>query len=163
MQIRKTQEKDIKDILEIYHKAREYMRANNNFNQWDDDYPGLESLKEDMTKGVSYVLENDDGEVLGTFAFIIGEDPYYGYIEEGSWTKDEPYGVIHRIASSGKVRNFTRICLDFCIKEIPYLRIDTHEDNLPMQGAIKAYGFEECGIIYVRGHSPRLAFDYYKK
>lgn len=162
MKIRKTEEKDLPQVLKIYDGARDFMRKNNNLSQWDSSYPGEESLREDMKNQVSYVLE-DDKEIIGTFAFIIGKDSYYDYIEGGSWRKDEPYGVIHRIASNGKIRGFTKICLDFCIKEIPYLRIDTHEDNKAMQKALKSYGFKECGTIYVRGHSPRIAFDYYKK
>lgn len=163
MRIRKTQEYDINKVLEIYDIARDFMKKNNNPNQWGKSYPSLETLREDMRKEVSYILEDDQGEIQGTFAFIIGEDEYYKYIENGSWTKDQTYGTIHRIASNGKIKNITKICLDFCIKEISYLRIDTHKDNIPMQKAIKSYGFKECGIIYVRDKSPRLAFDYYKK
>lgn len=160
MKIRKTQEKDIKNVVDLYQKARDFMRKSGNPNQWQDGYPSEESLRDDMKKGVSYVVE-DEGNIVGTFAFIIGEDPFYNHIENGTWRKDEPYGVIHRIASSGQVRNFTKICLDFCLEQIPYLRIDTHEDNIPMQRAIKRYGFKECGLVYVRDKSPRLAFDYY--
>ena len=160
MKIRKTQEKDIKNVVDLYQNARDFMRKSGNPKQWQDGYPTEESLRDDMKKGVSYVVE-DEGNTVGTFAFIIGEDPFYNHIENGAWRKDEPYGVIHRIASSGQVRNFTKICLDFCLEQIPYLRIDTHEDNIPMQRAIKRYGFKECGLVYVRDKSPRLAFDYY--
>ncbi len=160
MKIRKTQEKDIKNVVDLYQKARDFMRKSGNPNQWQDGYPSEESLRDDMKKGVSYVIE-DEGSIVGTFAFIIGEDTFYSHIENGAWRKDEPYGVIHRIASSGQVRNFTKICLDFCLEQIPYLRIDTHEDNIPMKRAIKRYGFKECGLVYVRDKSPRRAFDYY--
>ena len=51
---------------------------------------------------------------------------------------------------------------DYCSRRMPYLRIDTHEDNKPMQAAIMSYGFAECGIIYVADGSPRLAYDYYR-
>lgn len=163
MKIRKTEEKDIEKVIDIYQTAREFMRKNNNINQWDHKYPAYDSLKEDMKNQVSYVLETDDGEIVGTFALIIGEDPTYAYIENGSWSKDEVYGVIHRIASSGKVKGLTNTCLDYAIEKIPYLRIDTHADNKPMQKALLSYGFKECGIIYVRDKSPRLAFDYYKE
>lgn len=163
MRIRKTRKEDIKKILEIYDIAREFMAKNNNPNQWEKTYPSLETLKDDIRKEVSYIIEDDEGKIQGTFAFIIGDDEYYNYIENGSWSKDQTYGTIHRIASSGKVRNITKICLDFCIDKISYLRIDTHKDNLPMQKAVKSYGFKECGIIYVRDKSPRIAFDYYKE
>lgn len=162
MKIRKTREEDIGKVLEIYDSARSFMRENNNPNQWEKSYPSEKSLREDIKKEVSYVLEDDNSNIQGTFAFIIGVEETYKYIENGSWTKDSTYGTIHRIASNGKIKNLTKICLDFCIKKIPYLRIDTHEDNKPMQKALKSYGFKECGIIYVRNHSPRIAYDYSK-
>lgn len=160
MKIRKTEEKDIKEVLDIYKVAQEFMVKNNNPKQWEKNYPSIDTLREDMKKEVSYVIE-ENGEILATFAFIIGEDEYYKFIE-GSWNSNKEYGTIHRIASNGKGKNIAKACFDFCIKKISYLRIDTHKDNIPMQRAIKNYGFKECGIIYVRNHSPRLAFDYYK-
>lgn len=160
MKIRKTEEKDIKKILEIYNFAREFMKKNNNPSQWADGYPSEETIRDDMKKEVSYVVEDEQKEVCATFAFIIGDDPYYSYIENGSWTKDEEYGIIHRIASNGKIKNITKEALKFALKKISYIRIDTHKDNLPMQKAILSNGFRKCGIIYVRNNSPRIAFDF---
>ena len=42
----------------------------------------------------------------------------------------------------------------------PHIRIDTHAQNLPMQQAILAYGFQERGTIYLQDGSPRQAYDY---
>lgn len=162
MIVRKTQEKDIEEVLEIYDLARDFMRKNNNPDQWQDDYPSLETLKKDMEEGVSYIIQ-DGPDILATFAFIIGDDPYYDHIENGSWSFDKPYGTIHRIASNGKSEGIAYIAIDFALEKIPYLRIDTHEDNQAMQNALKDYGFKECGIIYVRDKSPRVAFDYHHK
>lgn len=161
MKIRKTQEIDIKEVLEIYDCAKAFMKANNNPNQWEANYPSEITLREDIKNHVSYVIEDDEGEILGTFAFIIGEDKTYKFIE-GKWQSNKEYGTIHRIASNGREKNIAKICFDYCLKKIDYLRIDTHKDNIPMQKAIKRYGFKECGIIYVRDHKARIAFDYIK-
>ena len=40
-----------------------------------------------------------------------------------------------------------------------YVRIDTHEDNKPMQGALKKFGFRECGVIHLERGAERIAFD----
>ena len=40
IRIRKSRKEDIPDILRIYASAREYMRLNNNPNQWSGNYPG---------------------------------------------------------------------------------------------------------------------------
>ena len=95
-------------------------------------------------------------------AFIIGEDPTYQVIEDGEWHSSKIYGTIHRIASSGKAKGLAKTCFDYCSEKIDYLRIDTHEDNQPMQDAVLRYGFKKCGIIYVRDGSKRVAFDYIK-
>ena len=39
------------------------------------------------------------------------------------------------------------------------MRIDTHEDNKPMQGALKKFGFRECGVIHLERGAERIAFD----
>ena len=40
-----------------------------------------------------------------------------------------------------------------------HLRIDTHEDNVPMQNLLKKLGFTYCGTIYVLRDSARMAFE----
>ena len=44
-----------------------------------------------------------------------------------------------------------------------HLRIDTHQDNLPMQGAIAKAGFKRAGIVYVSDGTPRVAFDWLRE
>ena len=39
------------------------------------------------------------------------------------------------------------------------IRIDTHEENLPMQNLLKKNNYEYCGIIYLEDKSERLAFE----
>ena len=63
------------------------------------------------------------------------------------------------IASDGTVKGMARFVFDWCAQQIDYLRIDTHENNRPMQAAVLRYGFQPCGIVQVRGGA-RLAFDY---
>ena len=161
MEIRHTRKEDIPVIMELFEHAKAFMRSRGNLTQWNDGYPSVEIITADIDNGNSYVfIEND--EIVGTFTFIIGEDPTYQIIEDGEWHSSQPYGTIHRIASSGKTKGLAKACFDYCSKKINYLRIDTHEDNQPMQDAILRYGFRKCGIIYVRDRSKRVAFDYIK-
>lgn|SRR5574344_1992494 len=159
MTIRKSTEKDIIDIMNIYELAKAFMVNNNNATQWNKGYPGEEILKQDINKGQSYVCVKDEN-VVGTFTFIIGEEPTYQRIEQGKWHYDRAYGTIHRLASNGKARGIAKECFDYCTDKMDYIRIDTHRNNQQMQAAIKKYGFKECGIIYVRDGSERIAFDY---
>ena len=157
MEIRNSTPGDMEEILHIFAKAKKYMDAHGNATQWGDGYPGEAVLRRDIEQKNSYViLEN--GTIVGTFFFIIGEEPNYRVIWDGKWNLDIPYGTIHRVASDGTTRGVARACFDFCSRQIDYLRIDTHRDNQSMQAAILKYGFRKCGIIRVENGSERLAF-----
>ena len=138
MEIRKSTREDIKQIMAIFTTAKEYMAAHGN---------------------KTHVIVNN-GMIVGTFSFIIGEEPTYQVIKNGKWTDDRLYGTIHRLASSGIVKGIARACFEYCIKQIDYIRIDTHKDNISMQTAIERFGFHKCGNIYVKGGAERIAYDY---
>ena len=104
----------------------------------------------------------EDNCIHGVFAFIIGEDPTYRIIENGEWKSDTLYGTIHRLASTGYTKNVFHEVMNFCLQKISHIRADTHEDNLIMQNLLLKEGFEECGIIYVRDHTLRKAYQYIK-
>ena len=160
MEIRLSTIEDIKDIRQIYEHARNYMAENGNPGQWDNGYPTMEMIQQDILDGISYVIISDN-EIVGVFVFIMGIEPTYNIIEKGAWSLDKPYGCIHRIASSGKRKGLTAFCFDYCLSQIDYLRIDTHKNNKSMQAALKKYGFTECGIIHVH-NGERIAFDFLK-
>ena len=157
--IRKSRKEDIPDILRIFDSAREYMRLNNNHSQWNASYPDKSVILNDISKGVSYVGIDSEGEIVMTFAFIKGKDQTYQIIYEGNWLNEDEYGTIHRIASDGKIRGVLEAACKFCFQKVQNIRIDTHEDNLPMLRAIDNLGFVRCGIISCRDGSPRIAFQ----
>lgn len=138
------------------------MIAHGNATQWGKGYPGKDVLETDIIHGNNYVLVDKD-RIVGTFSFILGEEPTYQLIRNGRWNACEPYGTIHRLASNGKARGIARACFDFCTAQTDCVRIDTHKDNLPMRSAIIKYGFKECGNIYVRDGSERIAYDWLRR
>ena len=158
MTIRKAVKNDLPYIFEIYARARKFMAENGNPNQWGDIKPGKELVESDIENGISYVCEKD-GEILGVFAFIYGEDPTYKIIYDGEWLSDEPYAVIHRIASSGKVKGTGEFCLKWALSQYPNIRIDTHKDNTVMRYLMDKLGFAYCGIIHLEDGDERLAFQ----
>ena len=105
---------------------------------------------------------NGRGGIYACFALIGGEDPTYGYIE-GEWRSSSPYGTIHRIASSRRKRGVFAECTAFARTRYDYLRVDTHADNLPMQGAVQKEGFSFAGIIYLADGSPRRAYEWIRE
>lgn len=163
--IRNAQTKDLPEILRIYDSAREFMRTHNNPTQWAGNYPDYETIVDDIEKQQIYVVTNDDDKekICGCFALIGGVDETYIKIYEGEWKNDSQYGAIHRVASDGTKKGIFAECVEFARKSYNHLRVDTHKDNIPMQGAITKCGFEYCGIIYLQNGDPRLAYEWYEK
>ena len=156
--IRKAEKDDLGRIKEVYAKARQFMRDHGNYSQWEKgDAPEL-LLEDDIKLGQLYVLE--DESIHAVFAFIIGEDPVYRVIENGSWQSDSEYGAVHRVASDDTVRNVLTMVMDYCKQQIGHLRIDTHEDNIIMRHVIEKCGFTRQGIIHVSDGSPRIAYEW---
>lgn len=150
---------DIEMIVPIYDKARKFMADNGNPNQWINGYPSTEIITEDIINGNCFICKNDEGNIVGAFTFIIGDDPTYEKIYSGQWLNDKPYGVIHRLASNGTTHGITKTCIEWCLKQIQNIRIDTHADNKIMQSLMLKYGFEYCGIIHTHNGTERLAYQ----
>ena len=155
--VRNAVPEDLTRILEIYAQAREFMAKTGNPNQWGKTHPPKEQLQEDILGGQLYVVEGD-GTIHGVFAYLTGEDPTYGYIEEGAWLSNTPYGTIHRVAADGSGSVFTAV-LQYAVGRNPHVRIDTHHDNHVMQHVVTKHGFRRCGIIYLEDGDPRIAYE----
>ncbi|MBQ9004415.1 MAG: GNAT family N-acetyltransferase [Eggerthellaceae bacterium] len=160
MIIRVAETADLDDIMRIYDKARETMRASGNRSQWINGYPAREMVEGDIARRESYVVEGDDGVPHAVFMFAVEEDPTYARIEDGAWLDDEPYGVIHRIGSDGELRGVVPAALAYCTAVIGNIRIDTHADNTIMRHVLEKCGFAHCGTIYCHDGSPRVAYQF---
>lgn len=176
MNIRKSTEKDYENILNIYAEARAFMAEHGNPNQWGTTRPSEKQVWTDIKNKNSYVCE-EDGKIHTVFFYREGEDPTYAEIYEGAWPKSgssKPsgiltscdlihspytYGVVHRIASTGKRKGSASYCLNWALEQCGCLRIDTHHDNKVMQNLLKKNGFQYCGMIHLEDGSPRLAYQ----
>lgn len=157
MIVRKAVLSDMPELLSVYAKARTFMRENGNPTQWGEDKPGQTELLEDISLGRLYAIERN-GMVCGAFCLVFGDDPTYGVIEKGAWKSDTPYAAIHRLAGQGG--GIFETCVTFSRGLTRHLRIDTHENNLPMQHLILKHGFSYCGIIYASDGTARLAYEW---
>ena len=160
MEIREATRDDLDPIMKIIDAARQLMRDSGNLTQWTNGYPSEELILEDIKNNHAFLcIEN--GEAVGYFCFMQGDDPdpCYRVIEGGAWLSDGPYGVIHRLASSGKVKGIAQQAFNFAFTRIGNIKVDTHQDNVPMQNYLRKNAFSFCGIIYVGDGSPRAAFQ----
>ena len=96
-------------IMQVIDAARNSMRANGNQTQWINGYPSENVILNDINQNMGYICLNDT-EMVGYFSFLKGDDPEptYNVIENGKWLNNEPYGVIHRLASNGNAKGVAK-------------------------------------------------------
>lgn len=157
--IRKAELCDLDLIMPIFDCARRFMIQTGNPTQWADGYPERSFMENEIASGHCYVFVDGVGKPVATFCYIEGDDPTYHVIEGGKWLNDAPYAVLHRLASDGSHSGIADLCLNWCFTQTSNLRVDTHQDNKVLQHILLKHGFNYCGIIYVRNHSPRLAYQ----
>ena len=157
--IREAQPSDMADIMTVMDAAKGIMRQSGNMYQWGEGYPSEAVITADMEKDGGFVVL-DDNKIVGYFAFLKSPEPTYARIYEGKWLDDEePYHVVHRIASYPDVHGIFSSIMDYCFSHDSNIRIDTHRDNKIMQHNISKHGFAYCGIIYLLSGDERLAYQ----
>ncbi len=158
--IRKAVISDLDRIMDIFDKARTFMRKSGNPTQWADGYPQQELIVKEIECGHCHVCCTTDGKDVATFCLVEGPDPTYSNIYDGRWIDDKPYHVVHRLASDGSVKGAGRFCMEWCLARCASLRVDTHADNRPMQDLALHCGFIQCGRIRVENGSWRIAYQH---
>ena len=155
--IQKATLSQLPQILAVYEKARAFMAQTGNPTQWGTNYPPEEMIRQDIQNGKCYV--NSEGNtILAVFYFAVESDPTYGYID-GAWLNEESYGVIQRIAVGESGKGAAAACFAFAQTLCHNIRIDTHENNIPMQRCLEKHGFTRCGMIYLEDGDPRIAYQ----
>ena len=134
------------------------------FVQWHPEYPTLQTIKDDIEKGIGYVF-SDGNDIYGYCCIIVGDEPAY-HVIDGAWKTDRPYAVVHRMAFSQQSRgnglsgNAFALIKDFCIKNgIDAIRVDTQDENKVMQHILEREGFQYCGLVTFDG-GPKLAYEW---
>jgi GNAT superfamily N-acetyltransferase len=158
---------DVDAIMTVIAGARAFL-GSQNIDQWQGNYPDRAAVELDIQNQANRVLVVD-GRVVGIASLIQGPDPFYKYIEGGSWIggADVPYYAIHRFAigDAGRGLHLSRAFLTALLSElysrgVRDVRIDTHPDNKIMQHVVLSNGFEHRGLVYLDEPVPeRLAYQ----
>ncbi|WP_236897503.1 GNAT family N-acetyltransferase [Clostridium beijerinckii] len=164
MEFRKAVETDIDDIMNIIKQAQAYFKEQG-IDQWQNNYPNPETIRNDIVNKHSYILLKDNN-IVATAAVSFDGEKTYNSIYEGEWITNNEYAVIHRIAvdntykglglSSKIIKNVEELCLS---KGVHSIKIDTHEENMSMQKLLKKNKFQYCGVIYLEDGNKRIAFE----
>lgn len=150
--VRKALIDDLPVLLNIYVRARQFMKEQGNESQWGMPSPGKklwpseEALKANIAAGTQYVLESEN-DVAATFCYTRGHDQLYDTIYDGAWFDNDDYGVLHMMASAGIVRGVGKAVFAWTLEQCPTLRIDTHPNNKPMRALLEKSGFAYCGKV----------------
>ena len=138
-------------------------RKQDGSNQWQDGYPNMEVIKNDIQKKYGYLLTLNE-KIVGYCALLINDEPDYLNIE-GQWLTIDNFVVFHRLAISEKFLNkglakkMVSHIEQFAIsKNIFSIKADTNHDNTPMLKLFKTLNYSLCGTVYIR-KSPRKAFE----
>lgn len=165
MTIRNAEPKDAARILEIIESAKLSIRALG-IDQWQNGYPNMESVLSDIENGIGRVLE-ENGEIIAAAAVYVGNEPTYDRIFDGAWlTRNDTYGIIHRIAVApeGKNRGAASQMMAYCTAlsqkaGVSSLRCDTHPGNVIMRHTLEKNGYHHCGTIYLEDGSARVGYE----
>ena len=159
---RKATTSEIPVIWEILQQAIA-RRKQDGSEQWQDGYPNLQSVQNDVEKGQGFVLT--DGETIaGYSAVLINDEPEYAKII-GQWLTNDDFVVVHRVALSenylgkGLAKKIMECIEEFAISNNIYsIKADTNFDNAAMLKIFENLGYKYCGKVYFRG-GERRAFE----
>ena len=131
--------------------------------QWQDGYPNIEVIENDIANGEGFVL-TDGNTIIVYCAVLINNEPEYKKII-GQWLTNEDFVVVHRIAITKSYlgQSLSRIMLQNIESfaqnnSIFSIKVDTNFDNFAMLKIFEKMDYTYCGEVYFRG-SPRKAFE----
>ena len=83
--IREARQTDVAEIMQVMDAAKKIMRQSGNMHQWGEGYPTEAVITADMERNGGFIIE-DDGCIVGYFAFLPSPEPTYAKIYEGQIT-----------------------------------------------------------------------------
>lgn len=153
---RQAGQQDADAIISLLEDGKQFLREQG-LPQWQNGYPNAQSVAKDIAMGQAYLLFAN-GSAAGTLALCYGAEPAYNTMVNGSWLTGGEYATIHRVAVAKACRGSKAAAVMLKRaekiaknKNLPAIRIDTHEDNLPMQRFLQKNGYIRCGTVFLNG------------
>ena len=153
MIIRKAKISDLKAIMEMYKSCVKGM-VTNGIDQWDDTYPNIVTINQDLEKQSYYVVEIE-GEIIGGINIDQNQDPTYLDIK---WEdQSDSFLVVHRLGVKEEFWN-KKIGKDLMLfteglvieKGLKSIRLDTYSGNPKAMEFYKRLGYNELGSINLK-------------
>ena len=151
MKLRTALRKDLQEIKLLTEACAVAMQERNIF-QWNEHYPSLERLNEDIDRQELYLLE-ENSEIKGIIVLTDHMDDEYIPIEWLTENKNNLY--IHRLATHPSVwgkgygRHLMDFAEDFARKNgFNSVRLDTFSQNKRNQRFYESRGYQKLGDIF---------------
>lgn len=163
--IKKAEPQDIKRIKSITEACARHMISQGIF-QWNENYPSLNILTQDVKNGEVYVYEVEQG-LVGTVMFSFNMDDFYSEIQ---WqTPNDKQLYVHRLAVHPEYqgKGIAQKLMDFgetLAKENNCLsvRLDTFSKNPRNNRFYQARNYQQVGQVFFAQKSPHPFYCFEK-
>lgn len=143
--------KDVKAAFALLSRCKDNLIEQGIF-QWNAEYPKLEYVENDITKGSLAKLTNSD-QLVGVISFDDFQEPEYKTV---NWKINcDSIAVIHRLAVDPLLqgRGFAKKLMDFAEKSISRsgfqaIRLDAYSGNEMLLRFYDKFGYKSVGEIY---------------
>jgi ribosomal protein S18 acetylase RimI-like enzyme len=154
--IRQANMSDIDQIWQLREETRQLLK-DRGIDQWQHGNPSRETFIRDIELGEFFVYDIQ-GEILGMIAIKSGIEKTYNVIFDGAWGQDRPYLTIHRLAVKRHLlgKHVSVLLMKFAEKlaierQVNYIRIDTHRNNVYAKRLFLSLSYIERGYIMLEG------------
>ena len=153
MVIRKANKKDLNDIMKMYASCIKGM-INNGIDQWDNTYPNIQIINNDVSANTYYVSEINN-TIIGGINIDNNQDPTYFKI---NWIdKSNQFLVVHRLAVKEEFWN-KKIGKELMLfaeelvlkKGLKSIRLDTYSGNPKAINFYLKLGYTKLGKINLK-------------
>ena len=153
MIIRKVNKTDLDNIMLMYKSCVKGMLAND-IDQWDDTYPDIETINQDLEKQ-SYYISEEKGEIIG--GINIDQNQDFTYLDINWEDKTNSFLVVHRLGVKEEFWN-KKIGKDLMIfteklvieRGLKSIRLDTYSGNPKAMEFYRRLGYRELGSINLK-------------
>lgn len=154
---------EVECILKVVKNVVRFMQNELKIDQWDDSYPNIRVLKEDINLNSLYVLK-DKKCIIG---FICINKELYKEYDQVSWEGTKSFKTLHRVAIDPQFQGmgYGKMLYNFAYevvkKEgIKFIRVDTFSRNIPMNNLIIKQGYNFVGAMkYKEGKPPWNCYE----
>jgi len=155
---RKATQADIERVNESYREFMIYDRDHEQWTVWQlDVYPNRATAERGVAAGTLYVLEEEDGELIGSMILNNEQPEEYRQVAWQTPAEDREVMVVHTLcirpgkARQGHGKEMVRHSMEEGRRQgCKVIRLDTGSKNKPSKGLYTAMGFTLTAVTAIQ-------------